>query len=210
MNKNRGLFIALEGPDGSGKTTIANEIYNYYKDKIDDIVMTREPGGTSIGESIRKGLLDNENRHMSKKTEALLFAAQRAQNVDEIIRPAIKRDALVICDRFVISSLAYQGYARNLGIKEVYDINKFAIGDCLPDLVIFIDIDPITTLKRKQKVFEFDRIENAGEDFHNLVYEGYQKALQIYDRELYIIDGTKSVLEIKTECINIINSKMEE
>ena len=131
----KGSFIVIEGPDGSGKTTIALRLKEILSEKY-DIVHTREPGGIDIAEQIRNIILDPKNTAMEAKTEALLYAASRRQHLVEKVIPALKRGSIVLCERFVYSSLVYQGYARGLGIDAVYDINRFAIGDTMPDLVL--------------------------------------------------------------------------
>ena len=136
----KGSFIVIEGPDGSGKTTIALRLKEILSEKY-DIVHTREPGGIDIAEQIRNIILDPKNTAMEAKTEALLYAASRRQHLVEKVIPALKRGSIVLCERFVYSSLVYQGYARGLGIDAVYDINRFAIGDTMPDLVLYLDVD---------------------------------------------------------------------
>ena len=136
----KGLFITLEGPDGSCKSTIIKLIQEYLLNKGIDFIQTREPGGTSIGEDIRHIILDNKNTHMAAETEALLYAASRAQHVHEKIIPALEEGKLVLSDRFVLSSLAYQGVGRDLGIDKVKSINDFALGGLYTDLIFFFHI----------------------------------------------------------------------
>lgn len=196
----KGIFIALEGPDGSGKSTIASKLKEYIEDLGLKCVLTREPGGTPIGEKIRSIILDNNNTEMSSMTEALLYAASRAQHVNEKIKPLLDEGYIVISDRYVFSSLAYQGHARGLGIEEVMDINKFAMGDVYPDKVLFFDISPEEALARKFINREADRLENAGEDFHKTTYEGYKKALSMYDENVSLIDANGTVKETLRNC----------
>lgn len=204
-----GFFIALEGPDGSGKSTIGELIYKHFLETDIDVVYTREPGGTNIGEKIRDIILDNVNTEMSNRAEALLYAASRAQHVDEKIRPAIKEGKLVICDRFVFSSLAYQGVGRKLGIDQVKMINDFAINEMKPDLVLFFDIDPIYTLERKKIEFNYDRLENEGDSFHKNVFNGYQDIIKKYPDNVKIIDARKSIEEVLEQCLNTITEVMK-
>lgn len=204
-----GFFIALEGPDGSGKSTIGELIYKHFLETDIDVVYTREPGGTNIGEKIRDIILDNVNTEMSNRAEALLYAASRAQHVDEKIRPAIKERKLVICDRFVFSSLAYQGVGRKLGIDQVKMINDFAINEMKPDLVLFFDIDPIYTLERKKIEFNYDRLENEGDSFHKNVFNGYQDIIKKYPDNVKIIDARKSIEEVLEQCLNTITEVMK-
>ena len=152
-----GKLIVFEGPDGSGKTTILKKINERLKDSGHPIMLVREPGGTSISEKIREIIIDNDNEEMDAKTECLLFAASRAQLVEEKIRPALEEGKIVLCDRFVLSSLLYQGIGRALGVEEVKKINNFATGGIKPDLTIFFNIDYKTALIRKRSNFTADR-----------------------------------------------------
>lgn len=199
-----GVFITLEGPDGAGKSTIIKLIGDYLKDKGIEFIMTREPGGTIIGEKIRDIILDNENIDMGPETEALLYAASRGQHIHEKISPALKEGKIVLCDRFVLSSLAYQGVGRNLGIKEVKSINDFAIQGIEPDLVLFFHIDAEVSLERKTKNLEGDRLEKEGKEFHNKVYNGYMELLNMYPKNIKIIDATKSIKEVLEQSIGEI------
>ncbi len=205
-----GLFISLEGPDGSGKSTIMKLLGEYLEKRGIDFIETREPGGTAIGEAIRDIILDNENTKMSYETEALLYAASRSQHVNEKIRPALNENKLVICDRFVLSSLSYQGVGRGLGIKEVKAINDFAIGEVYPDLILFFDIDPKITLERKLGNLEGDRLENLGNSFHEKVYQGYREILDLYPENVEFIDASKSVEEVLKQAIEKIDKKLKE
>ena len=192
----KGKFIVFEGSDGSGKTTILNNVREYLDDNNIDYVLTREPGGTKISEGIRNVLLANDKTEMSHRTEALLFAAARAQHVDEIIKPNLRKGRLVISDRYVMSSLAYQGYGRELGVDRVKAINDFAIDGIKPDYTIFFNVDPITVLDRKRKAVEADRLENEDESYHTRVYEGYQEMISQIDDRLILSDASKSIDEV--------------
>lgn len=200
----KGLFIALEGPDGSGKSTIAKLLSVYLEEKNIPFIMTREPGGTDIGEKIRDLILDNANTHMSNETEALLYAASRSQHVDEKIVPALNDGKIVVCDRFVLSSLAYQGKGRGIGIEKVKMINDFAIKDVYPDLILFFYIDPTLTLKRKTTNREVDRLELEGDLFHQNVYKGYMEILEMYPKNIKKIDATGSIEDVLSQSINQI------
>lgn len=204
-----GLFIALEGPDGSGKSTIAKLLGDYLDEKNIAYISTREPGGTEIGEKIRNLILDKEHTDMSDRTEALLYAASRSQHVDEKILPALKEGKLVLCDRFVLSSLAYQGRGRQLGIENVKQINDFAIGDVYPDLILFFYIDPSITLKRKTENDGVDRLELEGDKFHQNVYKGYMEVLDMYPKNIKKIDATKSIEDVLDQSIREIESLLE-
>jgi len=198
----RGLFITIEGPDGAGKSTQIELLKEYFKNKGKEIVITREPGGTLISEKIRDIILDNENKEMADTTEALLYAASRAQHVAEKILPALKKGQVVICDRFVHSSLIYQGMARGLGIDEVKTINDFAIMGLMPNITFFFDISPEISLKRKDEMGKKDRLENENIDFHKKVYEGYKKLIEKYPDEFSVIDARKSKEEIHEDIIS--------
>ena len=201
MNVLKGLFVTLEGPDGSGKSTITRLIGDYLKNKDIDFITTREPGGTSIGEEIRKVILNKKNTSMGAETEALLYAASRAQHVHEKIIPALEDEKLVLCERFLLSSLAYQGIGRNLGVERVKDINDFALKGIYPDLILFFHVDPEQTLKRKTFRKKADRLEIEGNEFHRSVYEGYLKLLELYPKNIKVIDATKTVEEVLNQCI---------
>lgn len=201
----KGLFIVLEGPDGSGKSTMAKMIAQYYQDAGREIVFTREPGGTKISEQIRNIILDNNNTEMSYMTEALLYAASRAQLVSEFIKPNLEKGKIVISERYVYSSIVYQGIARNLGIQKVKEINDFAIDGLEPDLVLFFNIDPEKSLNRKLSKGNSDRLENEKINFHKKVYEGYKEISKVYD-EITLIDADKSVDELFSDIKNIISN----
>lgn len=206
-----GLFITFEGPDGCGKTSIINLIKEYYKDNK-KIIFTREPGGTEISEKIRELILSNDNENMSPRTEALLYSASRAQHIDELVRPNLEKGNVVISDRFVLSSLAYQGGGRELGVENVKKINDFAIDGVNPDLIIFFYVDPLTTLKRKSLSENADRLELSGDDFHCRVYDTYMELLDELKDEKVLrkVDATKSMEEVFDNVKNIIDEKLEE
>lgn len=199
-----GVFITLEGPDGSGKSTIIRLIGQYLTNNNIEFIETREPGGTAIGEEIRDIILDNKNTNMSYQTEALLYAASRGQHIHEKILPALKEGKVVLCDRFILSSLAYQGVGRDLGVEEVKAINDFAIGDVYPDLTLFFHIDPKKTLERKFGNGKADRLENLGDEFHEKVYNGYINLLEKYSENIKIIDANRSIEEVLAQSIREI------
>lgn len=205
----KGYFLALEGPDGSGKSTIAKLMKKELEEKYKlEIILTREPGGTEIGEDIRSILLSTANMEMGNRTEALLYAASRAQHVEEKIFPLVEDGKLVISDRYIFSSLAYQGFSRNLGIDEVMDINIFATNGFYPDRIIFFDLDPNLGLERKFAQKEGDRLEIAGDDFHKNVYQGYREAIKKYPDKVKAIDASKSVEEVFKSCLEIIKEDL--
>ncbi|MBN2285506.1 MAG: dTMP kinase [Tissierellales bacterium] len=191
----KGLFIVLEGPDGSGKSTVAKQIAAYLMQKGHHIVFSREPGGTPISEKIRDIVLDCKHSEMAPETEALLYAASRAQHVAEKIRPVILSGKTLICERFYHSSLVYQGIGRKLGVDRVLAINQFAIGDTYPDLVLFLDIDPEVALDRKTIIDGGDRLEQEHVSFHRSVYEGYKQLIHI-SPEIKVIDASGSQEEV--------------
>lgn len=208
----RGLFITLEGPDGSGKSTMIGLIGQYLKEQGIDHVITREPGGTAIGEKIRGIIIDRENINMGPETEALLFAASRAQHVHEKILPSVEEGKVVVCDRFLLSSLAYQGVGRGLGIQEVKAVNEFGLRGMTPDLILFFHVDPEVTLLRKTKEGG-DRLEEEGGAFHREVYEGYMTLLEMHPDNVVVIDAEKSVEEVYAQTIaalaEVLKSKEE-
>ncbi len=205
---NRGLLIALEGPDGSGKSTQIELLQKYFLDKGIEVIRTREPGGTKISEKIRAVILDNDNHEMDDMCEALLYAASRAQLAREVIKPAIDSGKVVLCDRFVYSSIVYQGIARGLGMDIIKNINEAALGGIEADLVFMITIPYEKGLNRKKNQKELDRLENGGMDFHKKVFEGYTKISSIYDR-IELINGDDSIENIHRNIINRVESYMK-
>ncbi|MCR5481596.1 MAG: dTMP kinase [Clostridia bacterium] len=205
----KGLFITVEGADGAGKSTQIDFIMKYLQDRGIKSVFTREPGGTKIGEKIRDILLDRENSEMNYMAEALLYAASRAQHVAEVIRPALLEGKAVVCDRFVDSSMAYQGVARGLG-ESVAVINSYAINDCMPDVTFLLKVDPSVS-KRRIREDECDRIEQEADEFHRRVYEGYIELEKKFPDRIIGIDASKGVreigLEIGKHLERIINAK---
>ena len=167
---------------------------------------------TKISEKIREIILSNDNSNMSPRTEALLYSASRAQHIDELIKPNLDKGNIVISDRFVLSSLAYQGGGRELGVENVKKINDFAINGVNPDMIIFFYVDPLTTLKRKSLNVDADRLELSGDDFHSRVYDTYMELLEKMKDEKVLkkIDATKSMSEVFEDVKNIIDEKLEE
>lgn len=189
-----GYFISFEGGDGSGKSTQIQILRDFLEERGYDVILTREPGGTPISEKIRSIILDNENSEMDDMTEALLYAAARAQLVSQVIRPALEAGKVVICDRFVDSSMAYQAYARGLG-DSVKTINGFAVGDCMPDLTILLKVNPQVGSSRIGDR-ERDRIELASREFHKKVYEGYLQLEKLYPDRIVGIDAADTIENI--------------
>ena len=195
---NKGCFIVFEGGEGSGKSTILEMIYNWMIDNNIDCIKTREPGGIKIAEQIRSVILDKDNTEMDGRCEALLYAAARRQHLVERVIPALESGKVVLCDRFLDSSLAYQGHARGLGIDQIYEINKFAIDGYFPDLSLFFDLDPEVGLERinRNKDREVNRLDLEKMDFHNKVREGYNILLQRGNNNMVKIDASKSIDEV--------------
>ena len=202
----KGIFISIEGPDGSGKSTQIENIKAFFKERNIDIVFTREPGGTPIGERIREIILDNNCKEMCSMTEAMLYAASRAQHVSEIIKPALSEGKVVVCDRFVDSSVAYQGFGRELG-DPVKVINMYAIDGCMPDVTFLLKLDPDIGIQRILKGREAeDRLEQEKAEFHRKVFEGYLELEKMYPERVVGIDASRSIEDIKNE----IYSRLEE
>lgn len=202
----KGKFITFEGTEGSGKTSVIKEVKKHYEDLGYQVMVTREPGGIAISEKIRDILLNKENTEMDPRTEALLFAASRRQHLIEKIKPALENGMIVLCDRFVDSSLVYQGYARNIGIEEVYNINYFAIEGTLPDLTIFVNVRPEVGLKR---VFqtpnrEVNRLDLEDMSFHKMIYQGYLELMEKYPR-IQMVNGEQEISKVTLEAINLID-----
>ncbi|MBM7655779.1 dTMP kinase [Neobacillus cucumis] len=204
--KENGIFITFEGPDGAGKTTIINLIAK----ELNDVLLTREPGGIEIAEQIRRVILDKENTAMDPRTEALLYAAARRQHLIEKVKPALEEGKIVLCDRFVDSSLAYQGYARGLGIDEVYAINEFAIENLSPELTIYFDIKPELGLTRisKSKDREVNRLDLENLDFHHKVREGYHLLMQRFPNRIVQIDASGTVDQVYQKTLSIIKERI--
>lgn len=191
----KGIFITIEGPDGSGKTTILQMLAENLENEGYEVVATREPGGIEIAEQIRKVILDPENTAMDPRTEALLYAAARRQHLAEKVKPALEEGKIVLCDRFVDSSLAYQGYARGLGIDEVYSINEFAIENMMPAMTLYFDVAPEIGLERinKNKGREVNRLDLEKLEFHQKVSEGYTILADRFSERIVKVDASKDL-----------------
>ena len=205
----KGLFIVMEGPDGSGKTTQINLLKEYLEEAGYECLITREPGGTVIGEEIRQLILNPEHKEMSPVTEMLLYAASRAQLVHEVIGPALEEGKIVISDRFVDSSIVYQGIARKLGISTVSAVNAPGIGIYRPDGIFFIDLSEAEGLRRKKEQKNLDRMEQEGIDFHHMVSEGYRKVLSGRP-EVMNIDGGRSIDTIQKKIRNHVDELLKK
>lgn len=205
----KGLFIVMEGPDGSGKTTQINLLKEYLEEAGYECLITREPGGTVIGEEVRQLILNLEHKEMSPVTEMLLYAASRAQLVHEVIGPALEEGKIVISDRFVDSSIVYQGIARKLGISTVSAVNAPGIGIYRPDGIFFIDLSEAEGLRRKKEQKNLDRMEQEGIDFHHMVSEGYRKVLSGRP-EVMKIDGGRSIDTIQKKIRNHVDELLKK
>jgi dTMP kinase len=207
----KGIFISLEGPEGAGKTTIITMLMNELEQLGYQVTQTREPGGIEIAEKIRNVILDKSHTAMDPRTEALLYAAARRQHLVEKVNPALESGKIVLCDRFIDSSLAYQGHARGLGMDDVYSINKFAIGDRMPDLTIYFDIDPVIGLNRinQHDNREVNRLDLEDIQFHYKVREGYELLLKKFPDRMKKIDAADPIEVVCTKAKDLILSSLK-
>ena len=189
------MFLTFEGLDGSGKTTQANLLADSLRDEGHEVVATREPGGTPLGEEVRRLLLDGIE--MTPWAEAALFTAARAELVERVIRPALDAGKIVLSDRYIDSSLAYQGVARGLGLDEVFELNRVATGGLLPDLAFVLQVDPDLSAKRVGG--HPDRIEREGDEFRRRVHDGYAVVAQRFAERVVLLDGARSPDELHEE-----------
>ncbi len=201
----KGFFITMEGSDGSGKSTQIKKIQDFLQKKGYEVVLVREPGGTKISEKIRELILNKDNTEMDYITEALLYAGARAQLVAEIIKPSLDNGKVVICDRFLDSSIVYQGIGRELGISTVEKINEAAIRDCMPNITFLLKLSPEVGMKRKTLQGDKDRLELEEMSFHERVFNGYIMLEERYPERVKGIDATMPVEEVHKEIINILN-----
>lgn len=203
----RGKFITFEGCDGCGKSTQLRLLSEYLEKQGIAHIFTREPGGGKISEAIRSILLDGKNSEMTDECEALLYSASRVQHLADRVEPALKEGKLVVCDRYVDSSLAYQAYARGLGVDFVTKINAFALENYLPDVTVFIDLSPADAFKRKHGADENDRLEQAGMSFHEKVYEGYKTLARENPNRFAVVDGKKTPEEIFADVVKVLHER---
>ena len=203
------VFITMEGPDGAGKSTQIELLSQYLQTRGYDVVLTREPGGTDISEAIREVILKKEYTKMGHMTELLLYAAARAQLVEEVIKPALLSGKAVICDRFVDSSAVYQGLGRELGVDKVYGINEYALAGISPDLTIFIDLEAEEGLKRKKDQSELDRMEMESLAFHQRVVEGYRQLAKLDPERIFKVDGSLPIEDISTLIITEVKNRLD-
>lgn len=190
----KGLFVSFEGTDGSGKTTQISFLKHYLQDKGFDVLITREPGGTKISEQIRNVLLDNANLGMSPVCEMLLYAAARAEHVDKIIIPALNEGKIVLCDRFIDSSLAYQGFGRGLGVDIVEQVNTTALSGLMPDLTLLFTVNTECGIARRIAAKkETDRLESEAMDFHDRVSAGFTEISLRYPDRIKVLNAEQSI-----------------
>lgn len=204
-------LINLEGVEGSGKSTLIAYIKDYLNGIGKEVEVTREPGGIDIAEQIRSVILDKRNTKMDGKTEALLYAAARRQHLVEKIIPVLSKGTIVLCDRFIDSSLAYQGYARGLGIDEVLSINQFAIGEFMPNLTLYLDLDPGIGLERirKNKGREVNRLDLEELNFHMRVYEGYEEVIKRFPERIVRIKADQKIEQVFLDVQSILKERLK-
>jgi dTMP kinase len=206
-----GIFITLEGGEGAGKSTLIRSLMDRLEKNGREVLLTREPGGSPIAEAIRDIILHVDNTAMDPLTEALLYAASRRQHLVEKVLPALERGAVVVCDRFVDSSLVYQGYARGLGINAVWEINRFATEGRMPDLTIYLDLDPVVGLSRieasgRRKV---DRLDLESLDFHLRVREGYRRVADMFPERIVTLDASEDPGPLREQVWKYVSDKLK-
>ncbi|WP_369903405.1 dTMP kinase [Bacillus manliponensis] len=206
----KGLFVTIEGPEGSGKSTLITKLLPYFEAKGQRVLATREPGGIQISEEIRTILHKKEHTMMEARTEALLYAAARRQHLVEKVMPALEKDYLVLCDRFIDSSLAYQGYARGLGVDKVFEINRFATEDCMPALTIYLDIKPEAGLARitQDENREVNRLDLESIEFHHAVRTGYLQLVDRFKDRIVVVNADQTMDIVAQEVIQLIEQKL--
>ena len=203
------MFITLEGPDGSGKTTQARRLAEWLREHGHDVVLTREPGGTDIGDQIRAVLHDPGNGAMDARTEILLYSASRAQHVAQQIRPALAAGRIVISDRYADSTLAYQGYGRGLNLETLRRITSFATGGLTPDLTLYLDITPEEGLQRRQSGGgEWNRLDAEAIEFHQRVRAGYLELVRQEPERWVVVRATCSVEEVQAEIRALVQARL--
>ncbi|MNV30300.1 Thymidylate kinase [compost metagenome] len=205
-----GFFITLEGGEGSGKTTVLGRVTAYLQNRSMPYRITREPGGVEIAEKIRSIILDPAHTAMDARTEALLYAASRSQHLAEVVEPALREGLTVLCDRFVDSSLVYQGHARGLGIEEVWSINRFAIGNRMPDLTFYLDVDPEIGLSRiaANQEREVNRLDLESLSFHKKVREGYQLLAQANPDRIVVLDSNRPIHMVEQDIVRTLEERV--
>jgi dTMP kinase len=202
----KGFFITFEGTEGSGKTTVIEKVEQYYIEKGYQVIRTREPGGSKIAEDIRNVILDVNNTNMDSITEAMLYAASRRQHLVEKVIPYTEKGYIVLCDRFIDSSLAYQGHARGLGIEKVYQLNLIATNGLLPDATIYVDVRPEVGLSRiKTNNREQNRLDLEKLSFHDKVYEGYRIVSEMFKDRFKVINGEQDRESVFNDTVKVLD-----
>nr|WP_251025018.1 MULTISPECIES: dTMP kinase [unclassified Exiguobacterium] len=204
------MFITVEGPDGSGKSTQLQLLVENLKQKGYDIVVTREPGGTTVGNQIREVLLSPDHHEMTPRVEMMLYAASRAQNVEQVIRPALERGAIVLCDRFIDASIAYQGYGLQYDLDQIRSLNEWATNGLTPDLTFLFDLNPERASARMKDRGQLDRIESRDHAFHERVYAGFQTLLKQYPERIVRIDADQSIECIQDEVLDYTIERLQQ
>jgi dTMP kinase len=208
-----GYFITLEGPDGCGKTTQANLLAEHLRAHGYDVLLTREPGGTSIGDQIRAVLHNLRNTEMDPRTEILLYSASRAQHVHQIIRPQLERGGVVVSDRYADSTLAYQGFGHQLNMEVVRQITVFATGGLKPDLTLYLDLSPEEGLKRRRAASqagdEWNRMDARALDFHQRVRAGYRQLIAAEPQRWVSFDAAQSIQNLHTQIVEITDARLQ-
>ncbi|MCC9626636.1 dTMP kinase [Thalassospira sp. MA62] len=204
------MFITVEGPDGSGKSTQLQLLVENLKQKGYDIVVTREPGGTTVGNQIREVLLSPDHHEMTPRVEMMLYAASRAQNVEQVIRPALERGAIVLCDRFIDASIAYQGYGLQYDLDQIRSLNEWATNGLTPDLTFLFDLNPERARARMKDRGQLDRIESRDQAFHERVYAGFQTLLKQYPERIVRIDANQSIECIQDEVLDYTIERLQQ
>ncbi|MFC5775495.1 dTMP kinase [Ectobacillus antri] len=205
-------FITIEGPEGSGKTTLLAKLVPVLQQEGYNVLLTREPGGIEISEKIREIIHDPSHLAMDARTEALLYAAARRQHLVEKVIPALERGIIVICDRFIDSSLAYQGFARGLGMENILEVNRFATEGCMPDLTIYLDIEPEVGLARihKDNEREINRLDLEGVSFHHKVREGYLQLLNLFPERIKRIEGDQEADQVLQDVLYLVKQYIKK
>ncbi|MCM2606924.1 dTMP kinase [Rossellomorea marisflavi] len=207
-----GSFITVEGPEGAGKSTVLAVLLKRLEEDGVPVVITREPGGIKIAEQIREVILHTENTEMDERTEALLYAAARRQHLVEKVLPALREGKVVLCDRFIDSSLAYQGKARGIGMRAIEEINAFAIEDHMPDLTLYFDIEPEEGLNRinQHKGREVNRLDLESVGFHHKVREGYLELVNKYPNRIQVVDASPDVTAVSDAAYDIVKGFLQK
>lgn len=203
----KGKLVTFEGCEGVGKSKQITLLENYLKTHDKSYYLTREPGGNPISEQIRNIILDGKNTSITDECEALLYAAARVQLLNEVIKPKLDAGELVFCDRYVDSSLAYQGYARGLGCEFIEKINSYALQNFEPYCTIFLNLPPEQAFKRKGGVDKTDRLELSGMEFHNKVYQGYLELAKKYSNRFCVIDASGTKEQTHQKIVNALKDK---